>query len=55
MIQSLPYQFLFDEIVELKGILNTEDDFDIGYSVEVDIIYPDATKKIRTFSILSRD
>ena len=41
MSQPLPYDGIkFDNNVNLEDILNTCDDSDIGYSVEVDITYP---------------
>ena len=42
MSQALPYdEIKFDRKVELEEILNTSDDSDIGFFVEVDLIYPD--------------
>ena len=51
MIQHLPYdEIKFDENVKLEDILNTNDDSDIGYFVEVDLKYPDIIKeKTKTF------
>ena len=41
MSQPLPYdEIKFDNNVKLEEILNTPDDSDIGYFVEVDLIYP---------------
>ena len=41
MSQPLPYdEIKFDRNVKLKDILNTADNNDIGYFVEVDLFYP---------------
>ena len=55
MSQPLPYDGIkFDKNVKLDDILNTPDDSDIGYFIEVDSIYPDNIKeKIKKFSICS--
>ena len=54
MSQPLPYdEIKFDNNVNLEDILNTPDDSDIGYIVEVDIKYPDKIKKNKKFSICS--
>ena len=46
MSQSLPYnEIKFDNSVELEDILNTADDSDIGYFIEVDLKYPDSIKQ----------
>ena len=46
MSQYLPYdEIKFDNEVELDDILNTPDDSDIGYVVEVDLKYPDNIKQ----------
>ena len=46
MSQPLPFdEIKFDKNVTLEDILNTFDDSDIGYFVEVDLIYPDNIKK----------
>ena len=46
MSQYLPYDDIkFDKNVTLEEILNTEDDSQIGYFVEVDLIYPDNIKE----------
>ena len=46
MIQPLPYdEIKFDRNVKLEDILNTPDDSDIGYFVEVDLKYPDNIKE----------
>ena len=45
MSQQLPYdENEFDRNVKLEDILRTPDDSDIGYFVEVDLIYPDNVK-----------
>ena len=49
MSEPLPYdEIKFDNDVKLKDILNTLDDSDIGYFVEVDLIYPDNIKEKTT-------
>ena len=46
MSQSLPYdEIKFNNDVELEDILNTPDDSDIGYLIEVDLKYPDNIKE----------
>ena len=46
MSQPLPYdEIKFDNTVELEDILNTSDDSDIGYLIEVDLKYPDNIKE----------
>ena len=46
MSQPLPYdENKFDQNVNLEDILNTPDDSDIGYFIEVDLIYPDKIKE----------
>ena len=46
MSQPIPYdEIKFNQNVELEDILNTPDDRDIGYFVEVDLIYPDNIKE----------
>ena len=46
MSQYLPYdEIKFDNNVSLDDILNTPDDSDIGYFIEVDLIYPDHIKE----------
>ena len=55
MSQPLPYdEIKFDNNVKLEDILNTPDDNDIGYFVEVDSNYPDniKEKKQNTFRLL---
>ena len=51
MYQPLPYvETKFDRNVKLEDILNTPDDSDIGYFIEVDLKYPDNIKeKTRNF------
>ena len=45
MSQYLPYdEIKFDNFVKLEDIINTPDDNDIGYFVEVDLKYPDNIK-----------
>ena len=53
--QMLPYdEIKFDKNVKLEDILNTPDDSDVGYFVEIDLIYPDNFKrKNKKFSICS--
>ena len=44
--QYLPYDDIkFDNNIKLEDILNTPDDSEIGYFVEVDLIYPDSIKE----------
>ena len=46
MSEPLPYdEIKFDNKVELEGILDTPDDSDIGYFIEVDLKYPDNIKE----------
>ena len=46
MSQPLPYdEIKFDNNIELEDILNTPDDNDNGYFIEVDLIYPDNIKQ----------
>ena len=46
MSESLPYdEIKLDTNVELEDILNTPDDSDIGYFIEVDLTYPDNIKE----------
>ena len=46
MSEPLPYdEIKFDNIVKLEDILSTPADSDIGYIVEVDLIYPDNIKE----------
>ena len=46
MSESLPYdEIKHDNKVNLEDILNTRDDSDIGYFVEVDLKYPDNIKQ----------
>ena len=45
MCQYLPYdEIKFDNIVTLEDILNTPEDSDIGYFIEIDLKYPDNIK-----------
>ena len=55
MSEPLPYDDIkFDNNIKLEDILNTPDDGDIGYFIEVDLIYPDNIKqKTKKFSICS--
>ena len=46
MSEPLPYdEIKFENIVKLEDILNTPDDSDIGYFIEVDLRYPDNIKQ----------
>ena len=46
MSQYLPYdEIKFNNTVKLEDILNTPDDSDIGYFIEVDLTYPDNIKE----------
>ena len=46
MSQPLPFdEIKFDNTVKLEDILNTPDDSDIGYFIEVDLKYPDNIKE----------
>ena len=46
MSEPLPYdEIKFDNSVKLEDILNTPDDSDIGYLIEVDLNYPDNIKE----------
>ena len=52
MSEYLPYdEIKFDINVELEDILNTSDDSNNGYFVEVYLKHPDKIKKNKTFSI----
>ena len=45
MSEPLPYdEVKFDNNVKLEDVLNTTDDNDIGYFVEVNLSYPDNIK-----------
>ena len=47
MSQYLPYdEIKFDNNITLEDMINTSDDSDIGYFVEVDLKYPDNIKEI---------
>ena len=46
MSEPLPYDVIkFDDNVELEDILNTPDDSNIGYFIEVDLTYPNNIKE----------
>ena len=46
MSQYLPYdEIKFDNTVKFEDILNTPDDSDKGYFIELDLIYPDNIKR----------
>ena len=46
MSQYLRYdEIKFDRNVELEDILNTPDDSNVGYFIEVDLKYPDIIKE----------
>ena len=46
MSQPLPYdEVKFDRNVKLEDIINTPDDNDIGYFIEVDLKNPDKIKE----------
>ena len=46
MSEPLPYdEIKFDDNVELEDILNTPDDSNIGYFIEVDLTYPNNIKE----------
>ena len=46
MSEPLPYdEIKFEKNVELENILNTPDDSDIGYFIEVDLTYPNNIKE----------
>ena len=46
MSQPLPFDKVkFDKNVKLEDVLNTLDDSDVGYFVEVDLSYPDSIKE----------
>ena len=56
MSEPLPYdEIKFDRDIKLEDILNTTDDSDIGYFIEVDLKYPDNIKENKTFSVCSRE
>ena len=53
MSQYLPYdEIKFDNTVKLEDILNTPDDSDIGYFIEVDLKYSDNKKRKQKISHL---
>ena len=46
MNESIPYdEIKFDKNVILEDFLNTPDDSDFGYFVEIDLYYPDIIKE----------
>ena len=46
MSQNLPYdEIKFDNNIKLEDILNTPDDSNTGYSIEVNLMYPDNIKE----------
>ena len=46
MSEPLPYyDITFDDNIKIEDILNTPDDSDIGYFIEVDLKYPDNIKE----------
>ena len=51
MSQYLPYdEIKFNNTVKLEDILNTPDDSDIGYFIELDLTYPnDIKEKTKNF------
>ena len=52
MSEALPYdEIRLDNQVKLESILDTPDDNDIGYFIEVDLKYTDNRKKNKIFSI----
>ena len=57
MSQYLPYdEIKFNNTVKLEDILNTLDDSDIGYFIEVDLTYPDNIKeKTKNFPFCPED
>ena len=53
MSEYLPYdEIKFDKNVKLEDILNTPNDSNVGYFVEVDLRYPDNIKKQNVFHLL---
>ena len=53
MSQPLSYDEIFDDRnVKLKDMLNTADNSNIGYFIEVDLFYPDNIKKLSFFLLL---
>ena len=57
MSEYLPYyEINFDKNVKLEDVLNTSDNSDIGYFIEVDLKYPDnTTYKTKTFPFASEN
>ena len=48
--KTLPYdEIKFDINVKLEDIINTPDDIDISYFIEVDLKHPDDTKEITKY------
>ena len=46
MSEPLPYdEIKFDNNVELENFLNTPNESDIGYFIEVDLTYPNSIKE----------
>ena len=55
MYQPLPYDEIeFDRNVKLEDVLNTPDNSDFGYFVEVDLRHPYNIKKRRIFQFVQR-
>ena len=54
MSEPLPYDEIeFDGDIKLEDLLNTPDDSDIGFFIEIDLTYPNNTKEKKKFSICS--
>ena len=55
MCEPLPYdEIKFDKNVKLEDILKTPDDSDIGYFMEVDLIYPEQKTKNFPFAPVNK-